>query len=288
MKKTSKSAESTSVDLDASIQRLIVVSDLHAYREPLEVVDSYLEALTGDYRVFVNGDFFDGGMDAVATLAWVRTQATGRTTRGNHDRGVFDYLRDAASSPPPPPERRPADTELGSYQRMSPEQLQFVADLPDQLLVHWRGKRVRILHGHRNLKTEAYTSFLSSVDQLVEVFHDTSVDLTVIGHTHYPFARKQGGSWVANSGSVAVPICRMRAAEGGAIENRCATDDSVDDDNAQSSLLSITESGGELDVQVIRFDYDQRGLLERYAREDGLHMRQAVREQWITQALLDL
>ena len=147
---------------------------------------------------------------------------------------------------------------------------------------------MRILHGHRNLKTEDYTSFRSSVDQLVDVFHDTSVDLTAIAHTHYSFARKQGGSWVANSGSVAVPICRRRDAEGGAIENRCATDDSVDDDNAQSSLFSITESGGELDVQFIRFDYDRRGLLERYAREDGLHMSQAVRQLWITQALLDL
>ena len=44
-----QSAESTSVDLDASIQRLIVVSDLHAYREPLEAVDCYLGELTDDY-----------------------------------------------------------------------------------------------------------------------------------------------------------------------------------------------------------------------------------------------
>ena len=81
MKKTSsptqqgpkhQTAKSTSVDLDASIQRLIVVSDLHAYREPLEAVDRYLGELTGDYRVFVNGDFFDGGMDPVATMEWVR------------------------------------------------------------------------------------------------------------------------------------------------------------------------------------------------------------------------
>ncbi|MDP7349104.1 MAG: hypothetical protein QF735_12750, partial [Phycisphaeraceae bacterium] len=44
--------ESTAIDLDASIQRLIIVSDLHAYRESLEAVDLYLGELTDQYRVF--------------------------------------------------------------------------------------------------------------------------------------------------------------------------------------------------------------------------------------------
>jgi hypothetical protein len=49
-------------------------------------------------------------------------------------------------------------------------------------------------------------------------------------------------------------------------------------------LLNITESGGALDVQIVRFDYDRRGMLDRYTRHEGLNMAPALRERWILQA----
>ncbi len=275
----------TTLDVDASIERLIVVSDLHAYREPLQAIDRYLGELTHSRKVFVNGDLFQGGLDAAETVEWVRQHATGRTTRGNHDSRVSAYLNNQTA------EESPAlwapDGELGSYRTLSPEQLQFVADLPDQLMVRWRDQRIRILHGHWNPTGTKRTSWRSTTDQLMEDFLDTQVALTVIGHTHYPFARKQGDSWVANSGSVSVPICRFRTAEDESIVNRCAEDDGVGDDDAQSSLLSISESGGELDVQIVRFDYDRQGLLSRYSGHDDLKMPFELRKVWITQAFHD-
>ncbi|HCN07100.1 MAG TPA: hypothetical protein DIT01_04140 [Lentisphaeria bacterium] len=273
--------ESTAIDLDASIQRLIIVSDLHAYREPLEAVDLYLGELTDQYRVFVNGDLFEGGVDAAATVEWVRRHATGRTTRGNHDSRVFAYRSNQVDQDPP--SQWAPDGELGSYETLGSDQVQFVADLPDQLMVRWRDKKICVLHGHQNAKDTNYTSWRSTVDQLMDTFHDTGVDLTVISHTHYPFVRERDGSWLANCGSVSVPICRFRTADG-AIENRCAEDDSVSSDDAQCSFLNITESGGALDVQIVRFDYDRRGMLDRYSRHDGLSMSPALRERWILQA----
>jgi hypothetical protein len=56
------SIESTAVDVDGSVERLVVVSDLHAYREPLDAVDGYLSELTDVYQLFVNGGILEGGM----------------------------------------------------------------------------------------------------------------------------------------------------------------------------------------------------------------------------------
>src|SRR5688572_9830082 len=76
--------------------------------------------------------------------------------------------------------------------------IRFIAELPDQLMVRWRGKAVRILHGHQNPINPDYTAWRSTPDQLTELFFDSTVNLTVIGHTHHPFIRKRANSCLAN------------------------------------------------------------------------------------------
>ena len=275
--------ESQEIELDDSIDRLIVVSDLHAYREPLAAVDAYLDMLSGTYRVVVNGDLFEGGVDAGATVDWVRARASGWMTRGNHDSRIFAYLAQATDQDPA--SQWKLDGELGSYQTLSREQLEFVAELPDQLIVRWRDRAIRILHGHQNARNSDYTKWTATPDQLGEMFHDAQVDLTVIGHTHYPFVRQLDGARLANSGSVAVPINRWR--QTGPIHNRCAVDDSVANDDVRCSLLSITEDAGALAVEIVRFDYDRRGLLDRYARYTDLSLPMSLRKVWILEAFYD-
>ena len=274
---------SQEIELDDSVDHLIVVSDLHAYREPLAAVDAYLDSLSGPYRVVVNGDLFEGGIDATATVDWARARASGRTTRGNHDSRIFSYLAKETDSDPP--SQWKLDAELGSYQTLSAEQLAFVEELPDQLMLRWRGRAIRILHGHQSPKLTDYTDWRSTTDQLMERFYDSQVDLTVIGHTHYPFVRQRDGAWLANSGSIAVPINRWRTT--GPIHNRCATDDSVPDDDARCSLLSVTQNAGQLTMQIVRFDYDRRALLDRYALHTDLSLPMSLRKVWIMNAFHD-
>ena len=113
------------VEVDPAVQRLVVVSDLHAYREPLEALDQRLAQFTEPFVVFVNGDIFEGGIDGRFALEWTMLRAAGRTTRGNHDSAIVEYLdidpsqRDSAA----------ADTELGAYRQLSADQLEFVRAL---------------------------------------------------------------------------------------------------------------------------------------------------------------
>jgi len=277
--------ESVTVEIDPEIDRLTVVSDLHAYREPLDGVDRCLQSLPGTHAVFVNGDLFEGGIDPAETLEWVRRHATGRTTRGNHDSLVFAYLQNLALEDASDHWTR--DAELGGYKRLSPDQLQFVAELPDQFLVRWREKTICILHGHQNHGNTDYTDWKSTPDQLMALFHEPEVDGTVIGHTHYPFFRKQSSSFLANSGSVAVPIQRFRTADG-VVTDRDEQENLRAKQPVQSSLLSISEDDGELDVEIVYFDYDRAGLLERYAGQDDLLIPFPTRKTWIQEGFLDI
>jgi len=132
------------VEVSAATERLVIVSDLHGYREPLEAIDRWLTQVSEPFLVFVNGDIFEGGIDGLYAVEWTMRRALGRTTRGNHDSAIFRYL----DADPSLGQRAPDDTELGAYREMTPDQLEFVESLPDVLEVHWRGRTLRLMHGH--------------------------------------------------------------------------------------------------------------------------------------------
>ena len=267
------------VEVDPAVQRLVVVSDLHAYREPLEALDQRLARFTEPYVVFVNGDVFEGGIDGRFALEWAMRHAAGRTTRGNHDSAILEYL----DADPSQTDSAAADTELGAFRELTPDQLEFVRSLPDVLQVRWRGRTLRLMHGHLNLRTPDATNWRLTPSELTEQFGDPAVDLTVIGHTHHPFVSHSAEGAVANPGSVAAPLFRYLDAAGQEIDRR-ADDPNLSVDDSRPSFLTITESRGQLQPTIERFEYDRTKLLERHAAEDNLHMPLETRRAWIMDA----
>ena len=206
-------------------------------------------------------------------------RAAGRTTRGNHDSAIVEFL----DIDPSQHDSAAADTELGAYRQLSADQLEFVRSLPDVLQVRWRGCTLRLMHGHFNLRTPDATNWRLTPCELTERFGDPAVDLTVIGHTHYPFVRRSAEGAVANPGSVAAPLFRYLDATGQEIDRR-ADDPNFSVNDTRPSFLTITESRGQLQPTIERFEYDRTKLLERHAAEDNLHMPLETRRAWIMDA----
>lgn len=267
------------VEVSAATERLVIVSDLHGYREPLEAIDQWLAELSEPHLVFVNGDIFEGGIDGRYALEWTIRRATERTIRGNHDSAIFRYL----DADPSPGKRAPDDTELAAYREMTSDQLEFVKSLPDILDVHWRGHSLRLMHGHFNLRTPENTNWRLRPAELSNLFADPAVDLTVIGHTHYPFISKGAAGALANPGTVAVPLFRYRDPSGREIDRRIDDPDLSVNDN-RPSFLAVTQADGRLQPRIERFEYDRERLLCRHAARDGLRMPLDIRRAWIMEA----
>lgn len=267
------------VEVDPAVQRLVVVSDLHGYREPLDALDHWLDRLPAPYLVFVNGDIFEGGIDGRFAVEWAMRHAAGRTTRGNHDSAIFKYL----DTDPSLSEHAPVDTELGAYRTMTACQLQFVKLLPDVLDVRWRGYSLRLMHGHFNLKTPGSTNWRLPPAELSKLFADPAVHLTVIGHTHYSFVGHGSTGAVANPGSVAAPLFRYVNESGQEIDRR-ADDPNLSIDDTRPSFLIVSEANGQLRPTIERFDYDRERLLRRHAACDGPQMPFDTRRAWIMEA----
>lgn len=260
------------------MERLIVVSDLHAFSEPLQEIDSYLDQVADRYQVFVNGDLFAGGVDSAETVDWVRWHASGRTTRGNHDLSVSREIRRPASEAPETV--WPDDSEHGNHAKLSDDQLRFALELPDQLLIRWRGKLIRMMHGHKSLLNASDVDWRLRPDPLFPFFRDTGVDLTLVAHTHFPFVRERDGFLLANSGSVAGSLFRLHGRGGEMIDRGEGYDYPIREGN-RSSFLAITERNGSLTVEIVWFDYDRQGLLDRYRGLKGLELPFSVLRAWI-------
>ena len=266
------------VEVEPESDLLVIASDLHAYREPLDAFSVELARLSDRRTLFVNGDLLEGGIDGAYTVEWVRDHAAGRTTRGNHDSAIFRHL--ATANDEDTRADWPADTEMGSYSALDADQLDFLAGLPDVLEVYWRGWHVRLLHGHFNLHSPDYTSWQLTPEAQLDLFHDPGVALTVVGHTHYPYVRERDGSRVANSGSISAPLCRFQDASDNPV-NRCLEDPDVPEGDSQSHFLLVREDGPRLNVEIQRFDYDRAALMDRYMDRSDLDMPLHIRRAWV-------
>ena len=246
--------------VDDFVDRLVIVSDLHAHRDPIAAFEKCLAALPGRAQIFVNGDLFEGGIDPVETIEWVCRHAGGRAVRGNHESTLPRKKQDGVFPP---------DTEQGAYAKINADQFKFIRELPDILLIQWRGRTIRMMHGHRTPSGQP-GGWLWVPDQSMEAFADAGVDLTLVGHTHFPFTMKRGGCFLANSGSLSVPFIAVRMKDG-SLHYQSGDERSPANGDIRSSFLSVTELAGALEVEIIRFDYDREGLLERLLRVEGAY-----------------
>jgi predicted phosphodiesterase len=125
------------LEADDALERMLIVSDLRAYAEPIEAFDKVRAGYEEMTQVVAAGDIFLGGVDPAECVDWVCANAGEFSVLGNHDQGAL-----AGSGGGNPPY-----TEPGACRRLNASQLRYLRGLPPALEVRWRGKRLRILHG---------------------------------------------------------------------------------------------------------------------------------------------
>ncbi len=247
--------ETKRVEVNGDVDSLLVISDLHSFIEPLDVLDETIASWPGAVQVVVAGDIISGGATPAETLEWVRTHAGEFAVLGNHDEGTLRGGKDA----------EPPYTEAGGYQRLDRRQIEYMQALSFVLELTWKGKLIRVTHGHPRLSGEG-VSFMAKPSELLCRFGDPAVDLTIVGHTHYPFVAEQDGYRVANCGSTCGLFLGMQYPDGSISP---WGDETVfkAPPKIYSTFLAITLERGELVVTIERFDYDRAKALARLREE---------------------
>lgn len=267
---------SASHRLDDGIEQLVVISDVHGHLQPLQLIDEILAGYDRKTQVIFNGDMFYGGPWPINVLEWVMKNAGELATLGNHDEAM---LRCEASIS----KKEPPFTEAGTYQLLSEAQLEYIGNRPHRLELNWRGKRIVLMHGHIT-PDGAHGSWRSSPDQQAAVFVARGPDAYLLGHTHYAFVGQYSGSFLANSGSVSVPIVAVKSGDGLHAQSGRSGLDSSDD--RRSSFIRISESKSELSVELVRFDYDRDAALADMERAG--HPEMDRQRRWMASGILEI
>lgn len=238
-----------SIEVDAGIERLMFVSDIHGFIEPLKELDRIVAASPDRVQLVVCGDLVTNGAYPAECVEWVRVRAGEFAVMGNHDEGAVLCKEDN--------DRR--YTAAGARRLLNACQLAYLQGLPHALDIAWRGTRIRVMHGDRT-HTKRNIPGQSKPSQMLEWFADTDVDLTVVAHTHYPFVLDRDGARVANCGSAAQVLLGRKLEDGTIIPQ---SDDPVFKpvDSIYSTYLSVTADSGKMQVSIEHFDYDRESAV---------------------------
>ena len=226
------------IEVNADVDSLLVVSDLHSFIEPLEALDVALASRPGSAQVVVAGDIIAGGANPAETVEWVRRNAGRFAVLGNHDEGAI--LGGEGDDPP--------YSETGGYLRLDRRQAEYYRSLPHVLELQWQGQLIRVTHGHRTSSGED-VSWMAKPSEMLARFGDPAVAITITAHTHHPFVAEQNGYRVANCGS-ACGLLLGREHEDGSISSW--GDEAVFESPSQiySTFLALTVESGELKVTI--------------------------------------
>ena len=264
--------ETRRIEVSETVDTLLVMSDLHSFFEPLEVLDEIIDSWPGSAQVVVAGDILSGGASPVETMEWARTRAGEFAVAGNHDE---ISLRGGEGEHPP-------YSEAGGFLRLDQRQAGYLQSLPFILDLSWKAKRIRVTHGHRRFTGER-VSWMAKPSELVSWFGDPAVALTIVGHTHHPFVAERDGGRVANCGSTAGLLLGVQHPDGSISS---WGDEAVFEAPAQiySTFLAITIDGGELQVAIERFDYDRAKALARLREAKDPYLEDRIR--WLETGLV--
>ncbi|MBV9125296.1 MAG: metallophosphoesterase family protein [Planctomycetes bacterium] len=209
--------------------RILLVADIHANWPALQAIQEPF-----DVCLFL-GDLVDYGLEPGPCVAWVRDKAR-FGVRGNHDHGVaqdvkvngyagFKYLTGVT---------RPL-----SRQRLTPDDLRFLAGLPLTQMVTLDGTRLLLVHATPRDPLDEYAP--ADVAFWTRRLQNVDADLICVGHTHVPYVLEVGSKVVVNPGSVGLPRDGDPRASYAVLENRRVELKRVDYPIAEA-IRSVQES----------------------------------------------
>jgi putative phosphoesterase len=185
------------------VQRVAVITDIHANLPALEAVLEAIES-TGADAVYCGGDLVGYGPrpDEVCTLIEKRRIPT---IYGNYDYAIGRDLEDCGCA-----YRDQHERELGqlsvewTLEHTSRHSKDFMRALPFDVRFELGHNRVRLVHGSPR-KVNEYLFETKPARTFERIAAGADCDVLVFGHTHQPWIHEYGDVLFVNCGSVGKP-----------------------------------------------------------------------------------
>jgi len=183
--------------------KLAVFSDIHSNLYALKAVLSDIERFSTD-AVICCGDLVGYGANPNEVVELIAEKHISAII-GNYDDGVgFDRLLCGCDFKNEEEARRGEKSLLWTRKNITPENKQFLKQLPRKLEFETGNRKVLVVHGSHRALNEYLHETLPQEEAAV-VFEETGADIVFCGHTHIPYVRRYKDKFMVNVGTVGKP-----------------------------------------------------------------------------------
>lgn len=174
--------------------KIVIVSDIHGNLAALNALPEQ------DYdALWCLGDLVDYGPRPREVVQWIKQNAAA-CVRGNHDNAA-GYSVDPQCSPPY--KRLAAETLRYTRQVCAGDDLAYLGSLPLHRELSVGATRFYLVHA---MPTDPLFGYCPKDSNLwPEQVKKIDADVLLVGHTHTPFLRTEGGTTILNPGSLGQP-----------------------------------------------------------------------------------
>ncbi|AZR73185.1 YfcE family phosphodiesterase [Anoxybacter fermentans] len=178
--------------------RLAVIADIHANIYALEEVLKDIETQKVD-KIICVGDLVGYATFPNEVINLIRKKEI-LTIQGNYDESVAEDLLACGCDYKDPKDLERAGMSLvWSQENVTPENKEWLKNLPKEYRMKIEGKDVYIVHGSPRKNNEY---LYADNEAIFEILDQYSFDILICGHTHKPYFKVVDNRCIVNAGSV--------------------------------------------------------------------------------------
>ena len=218
--------------------KIAIISDIHGNDEALTAVLNDINSQKCD-KIFCLGDLAMAGPEPSKVTNKIKEmlkQDNFLLIQGNTDEklGTYDEKFEEKLDKAVPVM---ANAYRADLKALTPDDKEFLANLPENLTVTENGVKIMLCHGSPRKNDENITNDLT-VEQVEEIVADTDAEVIFCGHTHVPCGyATNNGKTVVNAGSVGRPFSEQ--------PKSCY------------AIINIAENGDyEIEHRLIKYDFE--------------------------------
>lgn len=172
--------------------KITFISDIHSNIGALEAVLKDIKKRDID-KIYCLGDLIGYHLFPNEVIDLIKKEEI-KTVMGNHEDDIINERFN-----------REKNSDLAKYYNydiLKKENLEFIKNLPFEIVVEESGILFKIVHGSpRNIREYIF----EDGENLLEILDDIEEKVLVCAHTHYPYIKKIKDKIVINTGSVGKP-----------------------------------------------------------------------------------
>ena len=209
--------------------KVAVLSDTHGNLEALSAVLGQTEG----YDLYCLGDYVDYGAQPNEVIAALKDRGT-KGIAGNHDVAALTGDRSGFNA-------RAAMSSVWTADRLTEESRRYLGGLPLDLRAEIGGAQAYFAHGSPDDRLWEYVDPRTHQDLFGHYLDRAGARAIGLGHTHVPYAWKEGEGVVFNPGSVGQPR----------------------DGDWRAAFAIVSFDGGLVEVEERRVEYDVQGAAKK-------------------------